>query len=271
MQFDQLYENYVVRPSEAYRSAIESPAEPLSGAMNALIAQLQTFQGSNAGLAFWQIIAYKTLSHIASGGDVHIFGQRLCTMRDFILKIHPQYLLPYFRWRAAGYTPILQNNFPIDLKRIILRQSIPLKAKDGQYYWFSMFASTLQIDAAGRIVSNLHTFYLEGKWSPKTMRPFEASVQLDNWASTELDQNLVRQLTPDLIDEFTDAELDLISLYASGKSTEEVIKAKNWSRYTLHEYNANLLKKSKALFVYDFRNAREFAEYCLEKGYIHLR
>ncbi len=72
-------------------------------------------------------------------------------------------------------------------------------------------------------------------------------------------------------DEFTDAELDILALYASGKSTDDVLREKGWSRHTLHEYNANLLRKAKALFVYDFKNARDFAEYCYEKGFVRLK
>ncbi|MEQ1745210.1 MAG: hypothetical protein ABMA02_07290, partial [Saprospiraceae bacterium] len=61
------------------------------------------------------------------------------------------------------------------------------------------------------------------------------------------------------------------SLYAEGKTTDKALEEKKWSRNTLHEYNSNILRKAKGLFVYDFKNARTFAEYCLEKGFLRLK
>ena len=271
LPFDELFEYFVVRPSTTYRQAIGEPVNLDEANFSNLLSRLGDFQTYYPGMAFWQIIQYKTLTILTGGGDVDIFGRKLESVKDFVRTISRDYQLPYFRWRAAAYELIFRQGIPSEPLQVGYRQTIPLKARDGETYWFTMHSTISQIDANGRIVTNLQTFYLDGKWSARNLRPFEASIYIRNFANSALDQELKDQLSLSLIDEFTNAELDLLSLYASGKTVDEILKARSWTRHTLHEYNANLLKKAKNLFVYDFRNAREFAEYCLEKGFIRTR
>lgn len=269
--FDELYESHVVQPSAAYRAVIGAPVNLDAAGMSDMLSRLRNYHNLYPGMAFWILIRYKDLSIPASEGDDAFFGHKLDTVKEQYRLIHPDYLLPYLRWRSAAYELVFKQNINIEPLEMGYRQSVPMQAKDGEYYWFAMYSTVAQLDANGRIVSNLQTFYRESKWSPRNLRPFEASIILKNITETELHRNLIGQISLSLIDEFTNAELDLLSLYGAGKTAEEIQEAKSWSRHTLHEYNANLLKKAKSLFVYDFRNAREFAEYCLEKGLIYPR
>ena len=268
---DQLFDSYVVQPSIDYRAAIGEPVNLTPEGFSHLLDQLRDFRNLYQGMAFWLIIRYKDLSISDSAGDEEFFGRKLRHLIDFYRIIHPDYILPYLRWRAAAYALIHNQHVQPPPLDVGYRQSVPLKAKDGAYYWFTMYSSIAQTDAAQKIVSNLQTFSQEGKWTPRNLRPFEATIQSRNFSHSDLEEHLMAQLSLSLIDEFTNAELDLLSFYAAGKTVEDILERKSWSRHTLHEYNASLLKKAKNLFVYDFRNAREFAGYCLEKGFIHAR
>ncbi|MCC6462271.1 MAG: hypothetical protein IT260_17520 [Saprospiraceae bacterium] len=269
--FDELFEKLVSQPTARYRSAIGPPVHLSPEAFSEFLARLQEHLNVNPSLALWFVLDYKSLNITHSYGDVAIFGKKLHSLKDFCQRMHPDYLAPYLQWRAAAYEVALRQEMAIDPLEIIYRQSLPMALKDGSYFWFNTDASIIQVDAEGRIATNLQTFYRESRWSPRNQRPFEASVQIKNGIDSKLESQLFAQLSLYLIDEFTNAELDLLSLYATGKSAAEVMAVKGWSRNTLHEYNANLLKKAKALFVYDFRNARDFASYCKEKKFIHLR
>lgn len=269
--FDELYESFVVQPSAAYRTVIGQPVNLDAEEFAKLLTRLRDYHNYYPGMAFWLVIDYKSLTISASEGDEAFFGRKLYSVKDNFQLIHPDYLLPFFRWRAAAYQLVFKQYAKITPLEMGYRQSLPLRAKDGQYFWFAMYSTIAQLDENGRIVSNLQTFYPEGKWSARNLRPFEASIQIRNSSESELDQDLISQLSLALIDEFTNAELDLLTLYGAGKTAEEILQTKSWSRHTLHEYNANLLKKAKNLFVYDFRNAREFAGYCLDKGFIRIR
>ena len=268
---DKLYESLVVQPSAAYRAAIGAPVNLDPVAFSQLLDRLRDYHHLYPGMTFWLIVEFKTLAISASDGDVAFFGRKLNTLKDMFRMIHPDYVLPFLRWRAAAYELAFKQNNKIVPLEFGYRQSVPLKEKDGQFFWFAMYSTIAQSDANEKIVTILQTFHLEGKWTEHNQRPFEAGIQTRNFSETALDRDLISQLSLSLIDEFTNAELDLLSLYGSGKSVEEILQIKSWSRHTLHEYNANLLKKAKNLFVYDFRNARDFAEYCLKKGFIRGR
>lgn len=271
MPFDELYETLIVQPSADYRAHIGPPVHLDPEAFKQFLIRLKDFRTTYPNMAFWQIVDFKNLSISHSDGYLDVFGRNLFTVKDFYRIIHQDYLLPYLRWRGAAYDLIFSKTFQIDSLAVSFRLPLPLQVAGSEFHWFNMNSTIVQVDREGRLVSNLQTFYREGKWSARNLRPMEASLDVKDIALKDLEGRLISQLSLQLIDEFTDAELDVLSLYAKEKSAEEVLAAKGWTRNTLHEYNANLLRKAKKLFVYDFRNARDFAEYCLEKGFIQLR
>ncbi|MBK9337616.1 MAG: hypothetical protein IPM98_14060 [Lewinellaceae bacterium] len=269
--FDETYEQLIERPSAAYRAAVGPPVNRTPEAFEELLTRLRHFRDDYPNMAFWQMIDYKTLDISHSEGDLEVFGHKLTSVKDFFRQIHPDYVMPFLRWRTAAYNLIFKQEMVINPMEAAYRIPLPLQVLDGQYFWFYMNSTIVQVDAEGRIVTNMQTFYREGKWSERNLRPMEANIQIRNIANNDFDDQLISQLSLQIIDEFTDAELGLLALYAAGKKTEEVLREKGWSRHTLHEYNANLLRKAKTLFVYDFRSARDFAGYCIEKGFIRLK
>lgn len=271
LPFEKLYDSLILEPSIAYRATLGPPVHISPEALQAFLVKLKDFRETSLSMAFWLVIDFKHLTITHSDGDDEIFGRKLKTAKDFYRLVHPDYFLPYLRWRGAAYESIYKGSVSIDPLEVDFRVTIPLETAENQYYWFNINSTILQVDAENRIVTNLQTFYRESKWSARTMRPLEASVQIRKTTNKDLESRLIAQLSLQMIDEFTDAELDLLSLYAAGKPADAVMATKGWSRHTLHEYNANLLRKAKALFVYDFRNAREFAEYAQEKGIIRIR
>ncbi|MBK8965980.1 MAG: hypothetical protein R3D58_02450 [Saprospiraceae bacterium] len=265
---DEFYERYVAKPSEEYRQAI-GPADHLDAeAFVQFVARLKDFRKLYPNIAFWQIIDFKTLQVIHSDGELELFGRPLVTFKDIFRFMHSDYLLPYLHWRTAAFELIYAQKVAPDPLNVAYRFSIPLKTRGDDFFWFTMNSTIVQIDQQGRIVTMLQTFYQESKWSPRNLRPVEASLTIRSAGQSDIENQIITQLSLQLIDEFTNAELDLLALYASGKTNDKIQEAKSWSRHTLHEYNANLLRKAKKLFVYDFRSARSFAEYCAEKGYI---
>lgn len=268
LPIDEFYERYVAMPSEAYRQTI-GPAEHLdAAAFDQFVSRLKDFRKLYPNIAFWQIIDFKTLQVVHSDGDPDLFGRPFRTFKDIFRVMHPDYLLPYLRWRTAAFDLIYAQKVLLDPLNVAYRLSLPLKTRAGAYFWFTMNSTIVQIDIQGKIVTMLQTFYMEGRWSPRNLRPVEASLSIRSAQHYDFENQIITQLSLQLIDEFTNAELDLLSLYASGKTNAKILESKSWSKHTLHEYNANLLRKAKKLFVYDFRSARNFAEYCAEKGYI---
>ncbi len=269
--YEALYENLVVQPSLAYREAIGPPVDLDPEAFELFLAKLKDFRGSYPNMAFWQIVDYKSLKVLYSDGDLPLFGRKFTSFKDFFRQMHPDYVHPYLRWRTAAFHLVYSQQVIVDPLDISYRFGLPLQTQEDQYYWFTMNSTIVQVDAQQRIVTTLQTFYRETKWSPRNLRPVEAGLTLRSGDIQELEGKIITQLSLQLIDEFTDAELELLLGYAAGKSPAAIMAQRGWSKHTLHEYNANILRKARALFVYDFRSARNFAEFCEEKGYIHFQ
>ncbi|TNE60338.1 MAG: hypothetical protein EP344_07570 [Bacteroidetes bacterium] len=268
--FEEFYQNQVVQRSATYRAAIGPPVHLDQQAFERFLQQLKDFRLTYPNMAFWLVVDYKHLAIPYHDGDRPLLGSSIQTLRDFFRLLHPDYLEAILRWRSAAYELIHTERILLTPMEAVYRQVMPLKVKDGSYYWFSMNSTILQVDQAGYIVTNLQTFYREGKWSPKNLRPIEGLVQCKDLDEEDLHRRLINQMALRFIDEFTDTELGLLVSYATQKPVDKILQDKGWSRHTLHEYNANLLRKARAFFVYDFKNAREFAEFCLEKGYIRV-
>lgn len=269
--YETLYNDLVVQPSEAYRAAIGQPVHLDPTAFDLFLERLKGFRELYPNVTFWQVIDYKTLEITHSDGDRELFGHKFKTFKNVFQHMHPDYVHPYLRWRTAAFELILSQSLKINPLDVAYRFGIPLQTQDNHYYWFTMSSTILQIDAQGKIVSTLQTFFQDMKWSPRNLRPVEASLSIRNPDSQDIENLILTKISLQLIDEFTNAELDLLALYAKNETPKTIMESKKWSRHTLHEYNANILRKARMLFVYDFRNARNFAEYCQEKGYIQFR
>jgi hypothetical protein len=268
---DTFYDEHVAQPSEAYRATIGPPVHLDAKAFDAFVAKLVGYRDLYPNVSFWQIVDYKSLRIIQSDGDRETFGYHFTSFKDFFRVMHPDYVRPYLRWRTAAFELIYSQKVELDPLNIAYRFGMPMQVQNQAFYWFTMNSTIVQIDAKGQLVTSLQTFYREGKWSPRNLRPVEASLTFRSAGHDDLEKQIITQLSLKLIDEFTNAELDVLALYAAGKTHEEVKASKGWSRHTLHEYNANILRKAKLLFVYNFRSARNFAEYCAEKGFIQFQ
>jgi hypothetical protein len=268
--FDRLFKEWIENAWIGYAQILGPPAYPDLDTFNALVTGLRDFKQRHPDMAFWQIVSMKDLLSAASGGDSEVFGAPVRTYRDFLRLIHPDYLLPYLQWRNAAYGALVKMQIKMTPMEGSFRASLPMRTKDGAYHWFSQHTTIAQIDDGGRIVSILHTLYLEGKWTLHSTKPFVAFFQ-GPIPDAELEDMLRAQIVPYILDELTNGELDLISLYANEQSSEEICRQKGWTKHTLHEYNSSVLKKAKRLFQFEFRNARDFAAFCLERGFIHKR
>ncbi len=268
--FDRLFKEWIENTWIGYAQILGDPAFPDAKTFEALLTGLRDFNLRHPDMAFWQIISMKDLTSTASGGDSQVFGAPVRTYRDFLRLIHPDYLLPYLQWRNAAYAAREKTKIKMMPMEGSFRTSLPMRTKEGAYQWFSHHTTIAQTDTEGRILSILHTLYLEGKWSPHSTKPFVGFLH-GSIPDTELEDMLRAQIVPYILDALTNGELDLISLYANDQSSEEICRQKGWTKHTLHEYNASVLKKAKRLFQFEFRNARDFAAFCLDRGFIYKK
>lgn len=266
--FNTLYETYVTSNMLRLSADLGEPVALCGADYEAVIGQMKRFRELYAHLSFWAIVDMRSHDLAAVEGSENVLAKSVKTVRDFLRLMHPDYLVPYLIWAEATYEIALQNPAMIVPMQISQRLTVPLLGRDGHYHWFSQHATVLQVDAQNRMIRHLNTYYDEGHWSPQRLHPVEPHFSGRHYTPDELQRLLNAQMTPYIIDEFTNAELDLLSHYAAGETPERIMILKNWSKHTLHEYNANVVQKARRIFQYDFSTARNFADYCAEKGFI---
>ncbi len=270
--FEQVYEEWIEHPSKNYRQKIGQAVHLDETAFADFLQCLRNYRAAYPSIALWLVVDYATFNVNLCEGDRNALGDSIRTKRDLLARIHPDYLLPYLRWRQAAYT--LMTLYPEKVRQPLshtFRISLPLKNHKGLYWWFCMNSAIVQMDAENRIATTVEILYRENEWSRHNLRPVEASLFSRLSQEESLNAELAAQFSLQLAELFTDAELDLVALYARGRSTAEAQAAKKWSRHTLHEYNTHILRKARELFVYDFRNARQFAEYCAERRILQFK
>lgn len=236
-----------------------------------LLARMHRYRDYYPSMSFWLVINLRDNSIVDVEGAEESLGAAIHTRVDLLKLIQPDYLPTYFQWVYASYELSMKIRDRILPMQVSFRMSIPLRHKNNEFYWYSVHTTVTQVDASGYIITYLNTYYMEGKWSERSLKPFETYLQLKNEPDLEAEQNLYAIMAPFIIDEFTNSELEVITLYSGGESGEEVAQKIGWSKHTLYEYNTTILKKARRIFQYDFRTAKEFAKFCLEKGFIYPR
>jgi hypothetical protein len=257
--------------SLAVQRKFKPPFDLSTAAFEAFMNRMQEMPNQHPDMAFWFTVRLDINEiHAMHGMESHL-GVKIQSRSDFYQCIHPDYLEPYFQWVSAilELTSRIKNNLrPLENS---IRISLPIRGKDGQYNWYSQHSTVVQIDSDAQVYTYLNTYYFEGKWSALTLKPFESFLRIRNSPDLEGEQILNGLMVPYIIDEFTNSELEVITFYTKGMDPATVASHIGWSRHTLNEYNAAILKKARRLFQFNFRTAREFSMYCLERGFIYRR
>ena len=254
---------------EILKADIQNPVNLTNEDLEALLNRYRNSKQNFPDLAFWILFRVPDFSIRESGGLLHSLEGSFSTTKEFFRLIHPDYVEPYLNWGLAAYKMALNKKAEIKPMATSYRVSIPLRTHDGSYCWYSQHATLVQFDADGNIISHLNTYYREGKWSPHNLRPFEACLNINERPSDQsLEESLFKRMTSFLLDVFTNKELELLRYYVKDLSVSAIEEIASFSRHTIHEYNARVLKKSRKLFQFDFKTAKDFAIYCKERGFI---
>ncbi len=269
--FNSIYEKYVISMLRRLSGGFGEPASLVGAEYDEVLTRMKKFRELYVHMSFWLIVDLRIQDVLTVEGADPVLYTPLRTLRDFLKLVHPDYLIPYLTWANATYEFGLQNPALVVPMQISQRITLPLLTRDGQYHWFAQHGTVLQVDSSNRLIQHMNTYYDEGKWTRHGMQPMEAYFSGRHNDSEALQKLLNAKMVPYVIDEFTNAELDLLTLYAAGETAERITILKNWTKHTLHEYNANVIQKARRIFQYNFPTARDFADYCVERGFIQAR
>jgi hypothetical protein len=231
-----------------------------------------SIDGEGTDLRFYLVLNITTLELEFLCGLNRALGYPDDTSYKGILQlIHPEYLRPYLMWGMSAYKTGFTMKQLLQPLKISYRVSLPLLHSNGKYYWYSQHTTPIRVDKDHNLICHLNSYAYEGEWSIYNQRPFEACLSRNNTQFEVLENKMHEILATDFIlDNFRNSEVELLQLYIDGAQNAKAImeRREGWSKHVVYEYNKNVLKKAKALFNYDFREARDVALYFREKGYL---
>ena len=214
---------------------------------------------------------HKFKGELMEYGSENILCEKIINLSLFFSKIHPDYVAPFLEWAQQVYTLVHEMGKDIIISPFesTYRISIPLQGKDGRYYWYGQYSTPIISDSAYNLICHLNIYEYEGLYNEFEIKPVVPCITMSqNLSPIHIEQRMMRNMGKVLMAKFSEAEREIVEMYAEGKSVDEILIRKRWKKTTLYEYNAYILKKAKLFFVYDFKSAIIFVEYIKYKGFV---
>lgn len=173
------------------------------------------------------------------------------TFRDFVVSIKPNYLPMYHAFGVCAYEvaerhpQIRQLLQEIDPSWIV---QVPLKMKDGKYYWTTQVGMPFELDQHNNIVSHLTAYEIGMEYIDQRMLKPMVIVKGGKERRGDLEKMLQQQLAEDFFAEFLGFNpkvVQLIKVYneESDVNISKAAEQLNMSPETIKDYN-KLIKKS---------------------------
>ena len=214
---------------------------------------------------------HKFKGELMEYGTENIFGEKITNLNLFFHRMHPDYLHPFFEWAQQVYALVHEMGQELIIKPFAstYRISIPLRGKDGRYYWYGQYGTPILSDSAYNLICHLNVYEYEGVYNEFETRPLVPCITMaQSLSPVHVEQRMIRNMGKILMNKFSECEREIVEMYAEGKTVEQIVARKRWQKSTLYEYNGYILKKAKAFFVYDFKNTIYFVDYLKSKGFI---
>ena len=192
-------------------------------------------------------------------------------LTKFFFMLHPDFMEDYLKWGRATYSYITNNKVIIkEPLNQCYRITIPLKLKNGKYYWVLQEAVCLQIDAMGNMVSHLNIYTILNEKADNedvkmTGRIYNNGYEVKDWTQTVWkDFFTIRpfELTPEQsrIVKILNENIELSNL----KIAQALSKQKN----TIDVQNKQILTRAREAFPnHPFETIKDLVRFLREIGY----
>lgn len=217
--------------------------------------------------AFFQIFDERKTEIIWQYGMESALGMstKECLWYAHLQRINPDFRDMYSFWAQLNNElddTKLQNALTAEMCYHI---RVPFLCADGNYHWYTQHTIALATDNAGHHLTNFNYFEYGGAFNvhnASTQPPFitTRSFTITADGTKALHQAAGKRL----MDMLTPREQYLAKWYANGSQGESALRI---GRNTIHEYNANILRKLKRYLVIDFASAKAACIFLKETGF----
>lgn len=259
--------NFAAPPTQVYQEfkivmqSLASTVDQLQPFdFEALIRKVQAFHQETGTFsrAFYSVANMQTGDFSWQFGLSTALGAspRDFSLVEFLERLHPDYL-PMFRFWAmvvneAAYSMALGEG----VYDYVYHIALPLRREDHTYHWYMQHSFAMQSDAAGHYVNHFNFYDYGGQWHAHNRAPFLPFVINYNQPSPDLEKIMYDLAATRIREFFTRTEQLLLEWYMKGEPIADKLRMQP---HTLHEHNSNILRKTTAILLTDFRSARDAA------------
>ncbi len=176
-------------------------------------------------------------------------------LEDFIQSIHPNYQTSFFQWAKsvhlllASYPEFVQKD-----KNVTYKIMIPLRNKDGDYYWVMQECICLQATAAGQMITQFNTYTVTYRYDSN--HPQEIMGWMSGTLSTDHQKDALLKQFYNKISNFnlTSSEKKIIAFKKMHMDWQykEIGDAIDSAEETVKRHTKNITLKVKDAFPHHF-------------------
>ncbi|NIJ55667.1 response regulator transcription factor [Dyadobacter arcticus] len=191
------------------------------------------------------------------------YSSRPYSMFDYFKSIHPSYVEQLMQMAIA--TLEVTNQFPGSVRYMDQRiiACIPMKDKNGEYWWVKRESASFQFDAKGRITAYANLFTVVKEYDGESMTP-RYSDQAGNSKNELYDmfveryQQRIRERLP-----FTKRQFEILQIYSEGAgwTSQQVGRKLSISKQTIDKHNQSILTAARNQYARLFISANEVAHF----------
>ena len=184
------------------------------------------------------------------------FGQKQdATLDDFVKNIHPNYHTAFFQWAKSVH--LLLASYPEFVekdKNLAYKIMIPLRSKDGAYYWVLQECICIQAMANGQMLTQFNTYTVTYRYDSN--HPQEIMGWMSGTLCADYQKDALLKQFYNKISNFTltSSERKVINLKRlhTDWNYKEIGKAIDSAEETVKKHTKNITAKVKDAFPHHF-------------------
>ena len=188
----------------------------------------------------------------------------------FFYSLHPDFIVDYLKYARAAYTFVHNNKHLFSPLNQCSRSTIPLKLKDGKYYWVLQECITFHFDANNHFISHLNIYTV--------LRPMEDGENVsvigrlynNGYEVTEWSRMIWKEFFTSHSFELTPEQHKIVALLNENLTlnNSEIAEMLNKKKNTIDIQNKQILARARVAFPNQpFDTIKEVVKFIRDIGY----
>ncbi|MEM8887601.1 MAG: LuxR C-terminal-related transcriptional regulator [Bacteroidota bacterium] len=219
---------------------------------------------------FYALMDLRKMAFTFSHGTESFFGIKELTFPYFFSQINEAYREMFLTWGEAAYSAAYdpENRKLLQPLKQEYRTMLPVKNRAGEYYWLTQIAIPLQFDADRNLLTHLNVYRVGIAYEAWKNWAIKGEILENNLPRKDFAFTMEEYVREYVSSTFGKRKYQMLKLYASGTSTDDIAASFTISKKTLYTHNKDILAKANKIFHRNFSTVKEAANSLQENGYL---